>query len=65
MHALLGRALDAPDVAYRNYMEKITQENCKAFASLHNSTTAAQRLKVMDTLKDYETDARALMAQGR
>ena len=63
IHALLGRSIDSPDAAYRNYMEKITQENCKAFATLHNSTTPTQRLKVIENLKDYETLARALVTQ--
>ena len=65
VHALIGRSIESPDAAYRTYMKKITQENCKAFATLHNSSTPAQRLKVVETLKDYETDARALMAQKR
>ncbi len=63
IHALLARSMDSPDAAYRNYMEKITQENCKAFATLHNSTTPTQRLKVIENLKDYETLARALVTQ--
>jgi hypothetical protein len=65
VHALLGRSMDSPDAAYRDYMEKITQENCQAFAAMHNSTTPAQRRKAIETLKDYEDDARALMASGR
>lgn len=65
VHALLGRFMDSPDTAYRDYMEKLTQENCQAFASMHNSTTPAQRGKVVETLKNYENDARALMASGR
>ena len=62
VHALLARATDSPDAAYQNYLEKTGQENCLAMAKLHNSATPAQRLKVMETLKAYETDARALMA---
>jgi hypothetical protein len=63
--ALLNRSLDSPDTAYRLYAEKITQENCKIMASLHNSSTPAQRLKLMDTLRDYANDARTLMDSGR
>ncbi|WP_114971707.1 DUF6279 family lipoprotein [Rhodoferax ferrireducens] len=61
VHALLARATDSPDAAYQTYMEKTGQENCLTMAKLHNSTTPAQRLKVMETLKAYETDALALM----
>ena len=65
VHALLSRAVDSPDAAYRSYMANLTQENCKTLAQLHNSTTPAQRVKVFETLKDYEADARALMVTGR
>jgi hypothetical protein len=62
VRALLVRAMQSPDAAYRNYQEQMTRESCKAFATLHNTATPAQRLQVMETLKDYETDARTLMA---
>jgi hypothetical protein len=65
VHALLGRSVSSPDAAYRDYSEKMTQASCKAFASLHNSATPAQRLKLIDRLRDYETDAQALMAPAR
>jgi Family of unknown function (DUF6279) len=63
--ALMGRTMVSPDPAYRNYMDTLSQENCKAFSSLHNSTTSAQRIKLIENLKDYENDARALMASKR
>ncbi len=65
MRALLERTLNSPDSSYRNYTDKLIQENCTTFATLHNSTTPAQRLRLMETLKDYETDARSLMAPSR
>lgn len=65
VQALLARSINSPDLAYRNYQEKMTQENCKVFASLHNSTTPAQRQQLIKVLKDYVTDARTLMAPGR
>jgi len=65
VHDLLSRAMNAPDPATRSYIEKIAQENCATLAKLHNSATPAQRLKVLETLKDYEADARTLMATGR
>jgi hypothetical protein len=65
MRALLERVLNSPDANYRNYMDKLIQESCRTFANLHNSTTPTQRLRLMETLKDYETDARSLMAPNR
>jgi len=62
VRALLGRAMDSPDASYRHYSEKITQENCRAFATLHNSATPTQQLKLIETLSGYVSDARALMA---
>jgi hypothetical protein len=61
VHALLERAMNSPEAAYRSYMDKLTQESCKSFAALHNSSTPAQRTKLAAALKDYEMDARALM----
>lgn len=65
VHALLARTVESPDASYRRYMEKLKQENCKAFSALHNSTTPVQRQKAVETFSDYETDARALMALSR
>jgi hypothetical protein len=65
VRTLLARTVDSPDAGYRAYADKLIQENCKVVAALHNSSTPAQRLKAIDTLKDYETDARTLMASRR
>lgn len=65
VHALLSRAMNSPDASYRAYTEKITQENCTTLASLHNSSTPAQRINMVETLKTYATDARALMDTPR
>jgi hypothetical protein len=65
VHALLARTADSPDAAHRNHMTKIRQENCDALAALHNSSTSAQRRKLVETLKAYEADAQALMPSGR
>ncbi len=62
VRALLVRTLASPNAAYRNYADHLMLESCKTLAALHNSSTPAQRLQMMETLKDYETDARALMA---
>lgn len=65
IHALFERSINSPDAAYRQQQEKIVQENCQTFAALHDSTTPAQRLKAIETLKSYADDARALIAPGR
>lgn len=64
LHALLARAVSSPDPAYRDYLEKLNQENCQTYAALHNSSAPVQRGKLMDTLKHHAADARALMADG-
>ena len=63
--ALLERSLDSPDASYRDYMDKLTQDNCKTFADLHNSTTPAQRARAVETLNGYAQDLRVLAAQTR
>ncbi len=64
-HALLERAMNSPAADYRNYTEMLTQEYCRTLATLHNSATPTQRLRLIETLKDYEADARSLMAPNR
>jgi len=60
---LLDRTLKAPAADYRRYMEQLTNESCAAMAALHNSSTPQQRTRLLDTLKGYEGDARALADQ--
>jgi hypothetical protein len=58
---LFERTLNSPDAAYRDYMEKLTQDACASFAELHNSTTPAQRSKAVETLHlRYEQDFKVL-----
>ena len=62
LHAWAERAfLVSPDASYRNYSQHLWQQNCAGFARLHNSTTAQQRQKLVQSLQRYETDFRALM----
>jgi Family of unknown function (DUF6279) len=64
-HALRGyfqRAWESPDPAYRAYAQRLTQQACQSFASIHASTTAAQRANAVKVLKGYEADLRALAA---
>lgn len=63
VRGLFERTLHSPDAAYRDYMEKLTQDACVTLAELHNSTTPAQRHKAVETLHRYEQDFRTLNAQ--
>jgi len=63
MRSLFERSLNSPNPAYRDYFDKLTQDNCRTVAELHNSTTPVQRARAIETLSNYEQDLRALMAQ--
>lgn len=63
VNGLFERTLNSPDVAYRDYFERLTQDICQGFAELHNSTTPAQRLKAVENLHRYERDFKALHSQ--
>lgn len=57
------RSINSPDPAYRSYQLKLIRDNCRTFAELHNSTTATQRAKAVQTLATYQQDFRLLVAQ--
>ena len=63
LRGLMQRALVSPDPAYRAYFDQLGQENCQTFADLHNSTTAAQRSKAVETLQGYLQDIQTLNAR--
>jgi hypothetical protein len=63
IRGLTARTMLSPDAAYRAQMENISQENCKALAALHNSSTPAQRQKAVTVLENYAADAQTLMLQ--
>ena len=63
LRGLMERALVSPDLTYRTYFDQLGQENCQTFAELHNSTTAAQRTKAVETLKGYVQDLQTLNAR--
>lgn len=63
IQALLGRSLQSPNASYRAHIEQLLQNNCNTFAQLHNSTTLAQRQKLIAKLRGYEDDARTLMVR--
>ncbi len=65
VRALLERSINSPNMAYRDYLEALTQDGCKNFAELHNSTSPEQRRKAVQTLNNYEQDLKVLSAQNK
>lgn len=63
LRAWLQRVMVAPDPAYQRYQQAQIREGCSTFARLHGATTAAQRARAQQTLKNYEDDFRQLAAQ--
>jgi hypothetical protein len=61
VQALFARASLSPDPAMRQYTEGVTHASCAAVAAVHNSSSPAQRARLVKTLQGYEADARALM----
>ena len=55
----------SPRDAYRRYSERLNEFNCSLAASLHNSTTPAQRKHAAQKLAGWEGDARALVAAAK
>lgn len=64
IRGLLERTLNAPDPAYRQYVDRLTLESCAATAAVHNSSSSGQRTHLLQALQDYEGDARALAGQS-
>jgi hypothetical protein len=60
MRALFERALNPPDPLLRQQRDILTTQNCKLYSALHNSTSAAQRQRAVEKLKDYEMMAQSL-----
>ncbi len=63
LRTLVARVERSPDAAYRAYQIKLGEYNCGLAAQIHNATTPAQRKQARETLKDWETDLRQLMAR--
>lgn len=64
LKAYMARALQSPDPAYQRYAQTLIREGCATFARLHQATTAAQRERAAQTLKNYEDDFRLLAGRG-
>ena len=61
LRGLVDRSFTSPNERFRSYSKALWQENCEGFAKLHNSTTPAQRQRLVETLRGYETDFKTLM----
>lgn len=62
LRALVARSEKSPDARYRAYQIELETYNCGFAASIHNATTAEQRLKGRDRLEGWKDDVRALLA---
>lgn len=65
VHQLLERTQNSPTAAYRANIAASTAASCNTFAALHNSSSAAQRNRLIARLKSFEDDARALALPAR
>jgi hypothetical protein len=63
LRGLTERSFNSPNERYRAYNQELWNENCAGFAKLHNSTTPAQRQRMVETLRGYEQDFKTLMSQ--
>lgn len=62
MEALLERLTTPPGAAGKAYADTMLRENCALFSRIHNSTSASQRARAVQTLRGYEEDFRVLSA---
>jgi hypothetical protein len=63
LRGLTERSFNSPNERYRAYNRELWNENCEGFAKLHNSTTPAQRQRMVEALRGYEQDFKTLMSQ--
>ena len=56
------RMARSPREAYRRYQEKLENYNCAFAATLHNTTTPAQRQAAAEKFKGWEAELRILSA---
>ena len=62
VRAYVQRMETSPREPYRRYSERLNAFNCALAATLHNSTSAAQRRTAAEKLAGWEGDARAIAA---
>jgi len=65
LRILVERSRRSPREAYRDYQQRLTQQNCAMAAQTHNLTTPAQRRFAAQKLKGWEDDLRVLAADPR
>lgn len=63
LHALLERAVHPTDPLVRQVWARWAGQGCAVAAALHNSSSPAQRQRLVDTLQRYESDVLVLIAQ--
>lgn len=63
LRGYLDRVREPPDAGARAYQRAVIDETCAIFATLHNSTTTAQREAGLRRLRAYQRDVRELAAQ--
>ena len=63
LRALVDRSFNSPNEQARVYSKALWSENCEGFAKLHNSTTPAQRQRLLESLRGYENDFRNLISK--
>ena len=61
---LAERTLRSPRADYREYQERLTQDNCALAATMHNLTTAEQRQHARRKLRGWEEDVRLLASEA-
>lgn len=59
---LFARSLRSPRADYRDYQQRLVQDNCQLVAAMHNAMTLEQRQAARAKLKGWEDDLRALAA---
>ncbi|MDP3701387.1 MAG: DUF6279 family lipoprotein [Hylemonella sp.] len=64
MLALVLRSLEPRGVEARAQFERMLQDGCQTMAALHNSASETQRRRLVERLRGYEADLRALGAQS-
>ncbi len=63
MLALVQRSLVPPDPGARAQFERMLQEGCQSIAALHNSSSEAQRRRLISRLRGYEETLRLLATE--
>lgn len=63
LRGLVERNFNSPNERARAYSKELWSENCTGFAKFHNSTTPAQRERMVQALRGYEQDFKILMSQ--